>query len=96
MTYFPDGRGYLSLEKSMFEIKDVTLTKTYTVACVTFKVVGDALDQYIISNWETYHAQYVFHGISASKKKVHIHGCNNGKCTTFSVKHDTGQPYLSS
>ena len=88
VTYSPDGRGYISLEKSMFEVKDVTLTNTYSFACVTFKVVGDDSDQYIISNWQTEQEQFVFRGISASKNELRIHGCVNGENDYFSVKHD--------
>ena len=88
VTYSPDGRGYISLEKSMFEVKDVTLTNNYSFACITFKVVRDDLDQYIISNWETEQEQFVFRGISASENELRIHGCVNGENDYFSVKHD--------
>ena len=77
------------MEKSLFEVKDVTLTSTYSFVCVTFKVIGDGLDQYIISNWRFGQEQFVFRGISASKNEIHIHGCVNRKNDYFSVKHDT-------
>ena len=89
VTYFPDGRGYLTLEKSMFRVKDVTLTNTYSFACVTFKVLGDALDQCVVSNWQPEHDQYVFRGISASKGEIRIYGCDNGEKDYFSIAHNT-------
>ena len=88
-TYFPDGRGYLTLEKSMFQVKDVTLTSTYSFACVTFKVLGDALDQCVVSNWQPQQDQYVFRGISASKREIRIYGCVNGKKDYFTINHDS-------
>lgn len=89
VSYFPDGRGYLTLEKSMFKVNNVTLTSTYSLACVTFKVVGDDEDQCILSNWQPHQDQYVFRGISASKGEIRIYGCVNGKKDYFTVSHDT-------
>jgi hypothetical protein len=89
VTYFADGRGYLTLKKSMFQVNNVTLTSTYSFACVTFKVVGDDLDQCILSNWRPQQEQYVFRGISASKKEIRIYGCADEKKDYFSIVHDS-------
>ena len=89
VTYFPDGRGYLTLEKSLFEVKNVTLTSTYSFACVTFKVIGNDADQYIVSNWQPDQEQFVFREISVSKDEIRIHGCVNGEKDYFTIAHDT-------
>lgn len=89
VSYFPDGRGYLTLKKSMFEVKNVSLTSTYSFACVTFKVIGNDVDQYIVSNWQPHQDQFVFRGISASKDEIRIHGCVNGEKDYFTIAHDT-------
>ena len=87
--YNADGRGYLTLEGSMFEVGTVSLTSTYSFACVTFKVLGDDLEQYIVSNWQDHQDHFVFRGISVSKNEIRIHGCVNGDKDYFSITHDT-------
>ena len=87
--YNADGRGYLTLEESMFEVGTVSLTSTYSFACVTFKVLGDDLEQYIVSNWQDHQDHFVFRGISVSKNEIRIHGCVSGDKDYFSITHDT-------
>ena len=89
IKYFEDGRGYLSLKRSLFEVNNVSLTNTYSFICTTFKIVGDALDQYIVSNWETDAQGRVFRGVSASKGEIRIHGCVNGDKDYVSIKRNT-------
>ena len=86
--YNADGRGYLTLEESMVEVGTVSLTSTYSFACVTFKVLGDDLEQYIVSNWQDHQDHFVFRGISVSKNEIRIHGCVNGDKDYFSITHD--------
>ena len=88
ITYLPDARGYLRVEKSMFEVVNVCLTNTYSFVCITFKVLGDHPDQYIISNWETDTQGRVFRGVSVSKEAIRIHGCTN--TDPFTIKHNAG------
>ena len=89
VEYFPDGRGFIGLKKSIFHVDNVCLTNTYSFACITFKILGDALDQYIISNWEEKGQGRVFRGVSASKEEIHIHGCVNGGKDYVIIKHNT-------
>ena len=90
ISYFPDTRGYLGLQKSMFKVVDVCLTDTYSFVCITFKVLGDDPDQYIVSNWETKAQSLVSRGVSVSKEEIRIHGCiNHTEKDYFTIKHNT-------
>ena len=88
ITYLPNDAGYLELQKSMFKVFNVCLTNQYSSICLTFKVLGDDPDQYIVSNWETKAQGRVFRGVSVSKEEIHIHGCVNDD--PFTIKHNTG------
>ena len=85
IDYFPNGAGYLELQKSMFKVSNVILTNQYSCICITFKVLGDDPDQYIVSNWETVARGRVFRGVSVSKEEIRIHGSANDP---FLIKHD--------
>ena len=87
VTYLPTGAGYLELQKSMFKVSNVCLTNTYSCVCITFKVLDDDPDQYIVSNWETVVGGRVFRGVSVSKEEIRIHGCNTN--VPYTIKHDT-------
>ena len=85
IDYLPDGAGYLELQKSMFKVSHVILTNQYSCICITFKVLGDDPDQYIVSNWETDTRHRVFRDVSVSKEEIRIHGSVNDP---FIIKHD--------
>ena len=89
IEYLPDTRGFLGLKKSIFKVANVCLTNTYSFVCITFKVLGDDPDQYIVSNWEKDAQGRVFRGVSASKEEIHIHGCVNGGEDSVTIKHNT-------
>ena len=88
IEYLPDDRGFLGLQKSIFTVDNVCLTNAYSFVCITFKLLGDDPDQYIVSNWESDAQGRVFRGVSASKKEIRIHGCA-GKEDYIAIKHNT-------
>ena len=88
IKYLPDGRGYLGLQKSKFTMDKVLLTSSYSFLCITFKVLGDDPDQYIISNWENEGPGRVYRGVSVSKEEIRIHGCVNDDKDYLIIKHD--------
>ena len=89
IKYLPDGEGYLQLQKSIFKVINVCLTNEYSCICITFKVLGDDPDQYIVSNWEIDAQGRVFRGISVSKEEIHIHGCDDVNNPSFTIKHNS-------
>ena len=92
IEYFPDDRGFMGLKKSLFKVDNVCLTNTYSLLCITFKVLGDdsvATVQYIVSNWEKNAQNRVFRGVSASKGEIYIHGCVNADKDYITIKHNT-------
>ena len=55
---------------------------------MTFKVLDDDPEQYIVSNWQDHQDHFVFRGISVSKNEIRIYGCVNGDKDYFSITHD--------
>ena len=84
------GRWGLDFNKSLYNIKDVTLTpaEEYCVlACVTFKL--DAVnEQVIVTDFDNNGADEVYRGITASRSYIYIWGIDN-ESKYISIPHQT-------
>ena len=91
IDYLDNDQGYFQFKKSLLKVDNVWLTNTYSFLCLTFKAskdLSEGEEQWIVSNWESKKHGRVFRGVSISKGKIHIHGCQNDKYDYLTIDYD--------